>query len=90
MSKLFSKSDFGALKLAWELGYTIAIPLVIFALAGRFLDKKFDTSPWLLLGGILISIFISSFGVYKKTTAILRSLENSQDETKKQKAKTKD
>lgn len=85
MIKLFSKSDFSAIKLAWELGYTIAIPLVVLALFGRFLDKKFDTSPWLLFLGILISIFISSFGVYRKTTGILRNLENPQNKSKNQK-----
>jgi F0F1-type ATP synthase assembly protein I len=72
---LFSKSDFSALKLAWELGYTIAVPLVVLALAGRFLDKKLDTSPWFLLAGIFLSLFISSFGVYRKTVGILKDLE---------------
>ncbi|MEW6407971.1 MAG: AtpZ/AtpI family protein [Patescibacteria group bacterium] len=83
---IFSKSDFRVLKLAWELGYTIAIPIVLSALLGRFLDKKFDTSPWFLLLGIFLSIFISSFGVYKKTVAILKDLEKSQEnkKTKKQ------
>lgn len=52
--------------LAWELGYVIAVPLVILALLGRYLDKKLETSPWLLLIGILAAIFISSYGIYKK------------------------
>lgn len=60
-----------ALNLATELGYLIAIPLVIFALIGRLLDKKFHTSPWLLLTGILISLAISSFLIYKKTAEII-------------------
>lgn len=67
------KSDAGwsATSLAWELGYSIAIPLIVLAIGGRFLDKKLGTSPWLLLIGILISIFISSYMVYKKTTEIM-------------------
>lgn len=60
-----------AIYLAWELGYSIAIPLVCLALFGRFLDKKLDTSPWLLLIGILFSILISSYLVYKKTLDIM-------------------
>ncbi|MDP1884490.1 MAG: AtpZ/AtpI family protein [Candidatus Moranbacteria bacterium] len=64
-------NGFSALSLAWELGYSIAVPLVVLALAGRFLDKKLDTSPFLLLAGILVSIFISSYMVYKKTTDIM-------------------
>jgi F0F1-type ATP synthase assembly protein I len=65
-----------ALGFAWNLGYSIAIPLVLLALGGRFLDKAWSTSPWMLLGGILISIVISSFIVYKKTIQIIKSDAN--------------
>lgn len=65
------KSTWSALSLAWELGYTIAIPIVLFALVGRLLDNKLGTSPWLLLIGILLSILISSWLVYFKTIKII-------------------
>jgi F0F1-type ATP synthase assembly protein I len=48
------------------------VPLVALALGGRFLDKKLGTTPWLLLAGILISIAVSSWLVYKKTLDILK------------------
>jgi F0F1-type ATP synthase assembly protein I len=66
------EKQFSALGLAWELGYTIAVPLVALALGGRFLDKKLGTAPWLLLLGILVSIAVSSWLVYKKTLDILK------------------
>jgi F0F1-type ATP synthase assembly protein I len=69
-----NEKSWSAVTLAWELGYSIAVPLVGLALVGRFLDKKFDTSPWLLLVGILISILISSFLVYRKTSDILNKM----------------
>ena len=69
-----------AISLAWQLGYTIAIPLVVLALVGRILDKRFGTSPWLLLVGIFLSIIISTFAVYFKTVKILKETE---DESKK-------
>lgn len=65
-------SSWSALGFAWELGYSIVIPIVIFALAGRILDKKLDTSPWLLLSGILISIIVTTIVVYKKTVKIIK------------------
>jgi F0F1-type ATP synthase assembly protein I len=72
MDKEVKKSnDFSAISLAWELGYSIAVPLVLLALGGRFLDKKLDTTPFLLIAGILISILTSSYIVYKKTTDIM-------------------
>lgn len=57
--------------LALELGYMVAIPIVVFALVGRLIDKKLDSSPWFLLLGIVISIVVSTYWVYKKTTDII-------------------
>ncbi len=63
--------NWSASGLVFEVGYTIAIPLVLFAAGGRYLDKMFNTSPWLLLFGIIISIFVSSFLVYRKVSKML-------------------
>jgi len=73
-------STWFALSLAWQLGYTIAIPVVVFALLGRFLDKKLDTSPLLLLIGIFASITVSSIGIYRKTIEIIDKSETITDD----------
>jgi len=65
------EKSWSAVSLAWQLGYTIAIPLVVFALAGRYLDKKLGTTPFLLLFGILLSIGVTSWMVYQKTKKFL-------------------
>lgn len=64
-------SSWSTLGLAWQLGYTIAVPLVVFALAGRYLDKKLGTTPWLLLAGIILAIASTTWLVYKKTKEII-------------------
>lgn len=61
--------------LAWRMGYTIALPLVAFALGGRLLDKTFTTSPFFLLAGILVSIILSTIGIYRITMPVLNSLD---------------
>lgn len=66
-----SETTWRSLSLAWELGYLIAIPMVILALLGRWLDKKLGTSPLLLIGGLLFSISISSYLVYKKVVSLI-------------------
>ncbi len=71
MSDKKEEKKWSAVGLAWELGYTIAVPLVVFALGGRWLDKKLGTSPFLLLAGILLSIGLTSWLVYKKTLDII-------------------
>ena len=63
------------LGLLGHLGFLIAVPLVIFGLLGRFLDKRFDTSPWLLLTGLFISLIISSIAVMIKTLQIVKEME---------------
>ncbi|PJC36778.1 hypothetical protein CO046_04100 [Candidatus Peregrinibacteria bacterium CG_4_9_14_0_2_um_filter_53_11] len=54
------------LSLAWELGYLIALPIVILGFGGALLDKKLGTSPLFLLLGIALSLVISGLGVYRK------------------------
>ena len=58
--------------IAWQLGYTIAVPLVVLAFVGRFLDRKFGTSPWLLLAGILLALVVTGIGVTRQIRALNR------------------
>lgn len=60
-----------AFSLAWELGFLIAIPIVLLALVGRVLDKNLNTAPIFLLLGIFLSIIITTYLVYRKTAKIM-------------------
>lgn len=71
-----------ALSLAWQMGYLLAIPLIALALAGRLLDKKWDTSPLFLLIGIGLSIIISSILVAKKALEIIGEVSKTDSTTK--------
>ncbi|MEK7211138.1 MAG: AtpZ/AtpI family protein [Patescibacteria group bacterium] len=71
-AKQKNEPDWSALSLAWNLGYTIAIPIIALALGGRLLDRKFDTSPLFLLLGVLLSIVISTLEVYRKVKKIIK------------------
>lgn len=68
------KALWQALQIAWELGYTIAIPLIIFALAGRWADQQFQTKPWLFLAGIIIAIISSSILLVRKFSRLMRDM----------------
>ncbi|MFH0853114.1 MAG: AtpZ/AtpI family protein [bacterium] len=61
---------------AWQFGYTITVPLVIFGLLGRYLDKKLNTDPWLFLTGIILSVVISTSFLMVKALHIFNSLNN--------------
>ncbi len=62
-----------AVTLAWDLGFIVAIPLLVFALLGRIADKKFGTGPWFFLAGIIIALISSSILAYLKTKDIINS-----------------
>lgn len=65
---------FKTVALAWDLGYIIAGPLVILAFLGRFLDKKYESSPIFLLSGILLAVAVSGIMVFRKTKKILEDI----------------
>lgn len=69
------KAVFLALSYAWEFGYTVAVPVLVFTLIGRWLDRVLHTSPWLLLTGLLLSIIATSFLVVRKALRIFKEAE---------------
>ncbi len=64
-----------ALGLAWEFGYSIAIPLVILALLGRWADRAWGSSPWGLLGGVILAMILSSFLLVRKFSKLVHDIE---------------
>jgi len=84
----FDKPLWQAIGLAWDLGYTIAVPLVVLALGGRLADRYLNTSPWFLLAGVVISIVFSSWLIISKTKSIMTASQakptvaSSKEETK--------
>lgn len=58
-------------KLVGQLGFEIAIPLVAFALGGRWVDKYLNTSPLFLLLGMSISVVLTTFLVARRIKRLL-------------------
>lgn len=74
-------SAWKALLLAWELGYSIAIPIVVFALVGRLLDHWLNTSPIFLLVGIVIAIVTTTLWLTQKAKRMLADIEREEKQT---------
>lgn len=45
-----------ALGFAWDFGIVVVAPLVVLGILGRYLDRRLGTTPWLFLGGVIVSI----------------------------------
>ena len=54
-----------SLALMGQLGFVIAIPIVLGALLGSFLDSRFHTGPFLLLFGLLLGLISGIYGAYR-------------------------
>ena len=69
------------LAIALELGYTIAIPIVVFALAGQALDQFIKTSPLFLFVGIALAITSTTIWLTKKAKSMLREIEQASEKS---------
>lgn len=74
--KKMSQTFWSALGLAWEFGYLIVVPLLVFGLAGRWADRVFHTSPWLFLAGLGVSLPVAVIFLVKKFSKLLNDINN--------------
>ena len=54
------------ISFATEFGFIIALPLVVFALAGKWLDAKLNTAPWLTIAGIVLAIISTTIWLSRR------------------------
>lgn len=63
------------LRVAGQVGYAVAVPLVIGALVGRSIDIKFGSYPKATVWGIFIGLFISFVTFTKIVKEIIQKRE---------------
>ncbi len=54
------------LKIVGDFGASIAIPVVVFVLIGQYLDKRYNTGPWLTILAFIISACVSAKIIHQK------------------------
>ena len=52
--------------IAFELGFIIALPVVVFGLFGKWLDERFGTEPILVLVGIFTAMVSTTIWIHRK------------------------
>ncbi|HEX5429737.1 MAG TPA: AtpZ/AtpI family protein [Patescibacteria group bacterium] len=57
---------------AFEFGFIIAIPLLILALGGKWLDAKQGTYPAFTLAGVVLAIAASTLWISKRVKRYIR------------------
>ena len=63
-------------------GYIIG-PIILSLILGKYLDKRFDTSPWIFITLTLIAFIISCSAIWKSLQDYIRKIEKEAQENKK-------
>lgn len=72
-------TNWQALDLVWDILLAIAVPSVLFALGGRWLDQRWHTTPLFLILGLLAALGITTLLVIrkaKKLQALMKDQNN--------------
>lgn len=64
------------IRIAGDFGASIAVPVILFVLAGQWLDGKYDKSPWFTVVGFILSALVSGRIIYKKAKQYSKEYEN--------------
>lgn len=64
VEKLSSKT-LVTVSLALQLGFSIAVPLLVLIGGGIWLDRRFGTMPLLTITGVIISMAVSVIEIYQ-------------------------
>ena len=70
-----------------KLSAWIAVPIVIALYVGKFLDKTFNTEPFIFFALTSISFLVSTFAIYYEYTKVLKKIEaenNKKEDLKKE------
>jgi hypothetical protein len=59
---------------AVEFGFVIALPLIAFIYAGKYLDSRYHTKYFALLG-VLFALFLSTSWLYRRMKSIFEDLK---------------
>lgn len=64
-----------AIAMFARLSGWVALPVLIGTLAGRWLDRKYSTEPWLMIVSIGISFVVSIIGLIRETMKEYKNIE---------------
>lgn len=64
-----------AFRIMGDFGVGLAVPVVTFALVGKWLDMRFGTRPWFLIAGFILAAGISATYVNRRAKMYGREYE---------------
>lgn len=74
MSNTQNISTWKAVGLVWQLLVLIALPTTLLALAGRWVDTRYGTTPWATLAGLVIALTLALLVALREGRRIAKDL----------------
>lgn len=65
-----------------KVSASIAIPIVLALYIGKYLDKKYNSEPWIFLGLTFIAFLFSLFSIWKNVVSYMSNLEKEEKNKK--------
>lgn len=62
-------------RIVGDFGATLAVPAVLFALAGKALDAKYGTKPLFIIVGLVLAAALSGISIVRKAKAYGKAYE---------------
>ncbi|MFH1404878.1 MAG: AtpZ/AtpI family protein [Patescibacteria group bacterium] len=56
-----------AMRIFADFSASIAVPAVLCALLGKWLDNRYGTAPWLLIASFIVAFGLTAFSIYRKS-----------------------
>ena len=69
----FDSNTLKALSLLTQVGVSMMVPIIGCLWLGQFLDKKLDTSPWLLIIFIILGVLAAFRNLYMLTVSFTKT-----------------
>ncbi len=69
-----------SLFIFFKVSTWIAIPVLIALFAGKALDERFETKPWLFLASMGIGFAVSIVGIYRTSIREMKKMETNNKE----------
>lgn len=66
LSEMDRRSYLLGIKIMGDFGVAIAVPVVLFVLAGKWLQTRFDFAPFGIIGGFVIAAALSALIIRRK------------------------
>jgi F0F1-type ATP synthase assembly protein I len=69
-----------AVEIFSQVSGWIAGPIILALIAGKYLDSRFDTKPWIFLSLTAIAFLVSCYGIFK---VVRKYMDKVMEESKK-------